>query len=245
MTTNEMSRAFDIAYNNINSQGAPGINNFEKSVIFTKAQDDLVRSIYSPFNLLRKPFEGSENRRTELKELIKAYSSTVPIINSNGLSTNSKFFEIPNDVYYIIQEEIETNSTACVDSPVMVIPMTHDEYNIQKKSPFRKPNNKKAWRMDISKLDENPVVEIIFDYNITKYKMRYIKKPKPIIFSNFETDPELIGMSLTVDGLNTITECELNSEYHNNILDRAVEIATLNYRENSLQTNVELNNRNV
>lgn len=37
MTPNEMSSEFDILYNQINSNQAPGVDEYEKSVFLTKA----------------------------------------------------------------------------------------------------------------------------------------------------------------------------------------------------------------
>jgi hypothetical protein len=37
MSVNEFSREFDILYNNIMSNAAPGIDDYEKSVFLTKA----------------------------------------------------------------------------------------------------------------------------------------------------------------------------------------------------------------
>lgn len=242
-----MSREFDILYDNIASHGAPGLNNYEKSVILTKAQEELVKETYGPFNLPKIAFEGSEKRRRSLNELVKSYSNSAGFSSEFGLSSSSLFFEIPSDVFYIIQEEIVVTSTdVCMNGSTLgVIPITHDEYNVQKKSPFRKPNKRKAWRLDISEVDDKKVVEIISVYTPNEYKMRYVKKPLPIILSDFDTDPELIGLSLTVDNLNTITQCELNPEIHRDIINRAVELAIKGYRENTLQSNVELNKRNV
>jgi len=247
MNTSEFDKEFDILYDNIASNGAPGLNKYEKSIFLTKAQDELIKSRYSPYNKTQKSFETSENRRIELKELIKSYSTISHFTSTLSIDDNSKFITIPDDVYYIIQEELKVSSSdTCVNgTKLKVIPTTHDEYSTQKDSPFRKPNKRKAWRMDVSSINGNKVVEIITPYIPFKYKMRYIKEPKPIILSNFESDPELTGLGLTINNLNTITECELNSEIHRNIIDRAVELAIRSYRENSLQSNVELNQRNV
>lgn len=247
MTNPEISREFDILYDNISSNGAPGINKYEKSVLLTRAQDELVSQYYSGKNITQESFEDSENRRRELNELVKTKIVSEYITHSSGLSLNSRFFEIPDDVYYIIQEQVKLSSTdTCINGKlVSVIPVTHDEYNLQSDSPFRKPNKRKAWRLDVSEINGTKMVEIISEYDISEYRMRYIKKPKPIVLVDFESDPELQGMSLTVEGVNTETECELNSEIHRQIIDRAVELAIRGYRENTLQSNVELNNRNV
>ena len=42
MTTTEFSTEFDVLYNNITSNQAPGLNLYEKSVFLTKAQSQLI-----------------------------------------------------------------------------------------------------------------------------------------------------------------------------------------------------------
>ena len=69
-----------------------------------------------------------------------------------------------------------------------------------------------------------PLVEVIgkFGSNL-QYQMRYVKRPKPIILDN-------IGdMEVTIDGIDKITECELPTELHQEILQRAVELAKAAY----------------
>ena len=46
MTTQEFSDQFDVLYNNIGSDQAPGINEYEKSVFLTKAEKQLVREYF-------------------------------------------------------------------------------------------------------------------------------------------------------------------------------------------------------
>lgn len=259
MTSPEMSREFKILYDNISSSSAPGLNEYEISLFLTKSQEEHVRNRYSPFNKTKKSFESSENRRTELKELITPYSSSTYYTKSIGISPDSKFFEIPSDVFYIIQEEIilDDSTPGCTSGiTVPVKPITHDEYNISKLSPFRKPNKRKAWRLDIQRqlpdnnddsedVSEVTMVEIITPFIPSEYRMRYLKQPLPIITASFESDPELAGLGLTIDNRNTLTNSQLSAEIHRSIVDRAVELAILAYRENTLQANVELNNRNV
>ena len=42
MTNEEFNNEFDVLYNNITSNQAPGLDEYEKSVFLTKAQDDIV-----------------------------------------------------------------------------------------------------------------------------------------------------------------------------------------------------------
>ena len=51
MTNQEFDKEFDILYDNIASNGAPGLNKYEKSVLLTRAQDEIVRENYSPYIL--------------------------------------------------------------------------------------------------------------------------------------------------------------------------------------------------
>lgn len=251
MTVSEMNREFELLYDNA-SMSSRGLNIYEKSVLLTQAQDEIVKNIYSPYNPIQQGFEMSEKRRVELKELVTPYSASpytdsvigdVDFINSR-LSENSIYFKVPNDLYYTLQEQVIFSRNNC-NKRAMVIPVKYDEFNIQINSPFRKPNQRKVWRFDRMKLGNSSVVEIVSVIPIETYKIVYLKKPKPIIIDNFEDDPELEGMGLTIEGINVKTECELNSEIHRDILKRAVELAIKNSRENTLQANVELNNRNV
>lgn len=246
MNTNEFNREFNILYDNIASQGAPGINTYEKSVFLTQAQEELVKAYYSADDD-GKGFESNEKLRREMSDLVLPYSSSLTVDNEYGLSPSSKFFVIPNDTWYIVAEDIKiTGPSEClVNKIVGVKPITHDEYKYSSRNPFRKPNERRAWRMDVSLGGASRVVEIISGYEVLSYNMRYIRKPQPIILVDLGTDPEYTGLDLTIDGISTKTECNLNSSIHRNILRRAVELATLSYRESSLGNKVELNKRSV
>lgn len=45
MTTQEFSNEFDVLYNNIMSNQAPGLDEYEKSVFLTKAQSEILKII--------------------------------------------------------------------------------------------------------------------------------------------------------------------------------------------------------
>jgi hypothetical protein len=77
MSVGEFSREFDILYNNIMSNAAPGIDDYEKSVFLTKAQEEVVTAIYEG------SFENSERYRESINSLVttKVYSK-FDIINT-------------------------------------------------------------------------------------------------------------------------------------------------------------------
>jgi hypothetical protein len=248
MTVTEFNNEFDIHYNAIASNSAPGLDPYEKSVFLTKAQLEIVKGYYNPLgNKYKKGFENSEKRRTDLKELVINHNSTTTVTSSSGLSSDSKFFIIPDDVFLIIYETASVTTDDCfVDKQVTVVPKTHDEYNIQIDNPFKQPHKNKIWRLNISKLSNGKayfkVVELISPYTITKYQFRYIKHPAPIILADLAaTFP---GEGLSIDGITTPQTCALDESIHREILDRAVELALRDYKPANLESKIQLDQRN-
>lgn len=245
MTNLEMSNEFDIHYNSIAGSSAPNIDSYEKSVYFTKAQLELVKNYYDPLsNRKQKGFEATEKRRKDLKEILVDYKQTTPIILNTGLDINSKFFTIPNNTFLVVQEDaVVSSSDECVNGQrISIKPITHDEYNTQKKNPFKKPSTENLWRLDIAKHNGNQMVEIISPYTITEYHMRYIKYPKPIILKDL--DLEFQGEGLSIDGFTQELECELNEGLHREILDRAVLLALRDYKPSGMESKMVLNQQN-
>lgn len=247
MTVQEFSNQFDILYNAIATQSAPGIDAYEKSVYLTKAQLEIIKNYYDPeSNRKQKGFEASEKRRADLKELIKPYSTNIAIDNNTKLHPSSRFYPIPNDVFLIIQEQVLIKSQDCYNNILKKVkPVTHDEFQTQIDNPFKSPNHNVAWRLNVSKINNQKVVEIVSPYNVNgslEYKIRYIKYPKPIIIENLNT--VFPGEGLTVEGLNTVQECELDQEIHYEILDRAVQLALRDYKPQNLESKLQLDIRN-
>jgi hypothetical protein len=243
MTVTELNNEFDIHYNAIASQSAPGLDLYEKSVFLTKAQLELVKNYYNPKgNKYQTGFENSEKRRKDLEQLLRNFKSNSYFLNNNSIHEDSKFFIIPNDVFLITNESAIIKNEGCyLNDRLNIKPITQDELNIQRDNPFKKPNNKVAWRLDFSEINDYKVVEIISPYNL-EYNMRYIKYPKPIILGDLTT--LFPSDNLSIDGYNTIQECELNEEIQREIIDRAVELALRDYKPQNLQNVVQLDQRN-
>lgn len=82
-----------------------------------------------------------------------------------------------------------------------------------------------------------PLYEVIGRFNSSnpKFTMRYVKVPTPIIL----VDLNDIGEDLSIDGYSTVTECCLPVETHEEILQRAVELAKAAYT-GDLQSQIAL-----
>lgn len=245
MTVAEFSTEFDILYDNISSSSAPGLDMYEKSVYLTTAQFELVKAAYCGYNPLKRSFEGDEQKRRELSELVKDFKSNIFIDSNKSLSNKSKLLEIPSNVMYIVYESVDLNDNCGKRVSVEVKPISYDDLNSSMKNPFKKPNGKRVFRLDISKDATSKNVELVSEVPMLSYSMRYVKYPSPIVLNNFELDENIAGLELTVNGVNTINQCELDESIHREILNRAVELAIRDYRENSLQSKIQTNQRVV
>jgi len=245
MTNLEFSNEFDIRYNSIASNAAPNLDLYEKSVYLTRAQLQIIKNYFNPLgNKYQDGFEASSKRRNDLNQLIKGATSVTEINLDEGISTNSQFFRINNDVFIILQEKAEvSNSDKCVNgTEISVKVKTHDEYNNQKDNPFKRPDKSVIWRLDYQDQGIYKNVELISPYTITKYKYRYVQYPSPIILTDLLT--EFPDESLSIDNITSEVECALSPSIHPEILDRAVELATADYRKEDLAAKVQINNRN-
>lgn len=241
MTIQDFSVEFDLLYNNALSNSAPGLNEYEKSMFLTQAQDELVKALYEDA-VKDTGFESSERARRRLNTLLVPANSAYDAGLNSSLSTvkidpSSKFYQIADDAWYLLYETI-TNGT----EERYIIPVSLDQYIVLSDNPFKNTNNKRSWRLDLKDTDNKRIVEIVT--NITAvgsiYHYRYIKAPTPIVLTNIET---LVGAGYAIEGIIIPTECLMPKELHRKILNRSVELATLAYKENTLQNNVQLNTR--
>lgn len=90
MTNPEFNNEFDVLYNSITSNQAPGLDEYEKSVFLTKAQDEIVKSYFNPrSNKTQEGFDGNEKRQIDFSMIIRStvYDTVsfiyVPIDNSD------------------------------------------------------------------------------------------------------------------------------------------------------------------
>ena len=228
MTTEEFSNEFDTllnSYSVINKFGKEEnpstieLDEYEKSVFLTKAQEEIVIDLYNGKNPLGDSFEKTEEIRRYLSDLIKTYTTTEKKTDYVGLSKTSIFFELPEDLWFITYESasLEDSRLGCMNGKeISVVPISQDDYFRISSNPFRGSNKRRALRLDNS----NGIVEIVSEYNIDRYLVRYIARPDPIILTDL---PD----SLSINKLSKKTECKLNPVIHRAILEKAVKLAIL------------------
>lgn len=230
MTTKEFSDAFDTLLNGYSTQmnfgdsapmGGMVLDEYEKSLFLTQAQEQIIVELYTGRNDKTSSFEKTEELRSNLKGLIRTATLTESDEDFRGISKYSKFFILPDDVLFITYEAatLSDEKVGCKNGTVIsVIPVTQDEFDRVMNNPFRQASKRRALRLD-SGLD---VAEIVTKYDIKDYTIRYLSKPTPIVLANL-AEVSIDGVS--IDGVDTITECKLDSAMHRYILERAVALA--------------------
>lgn len=246
MTNAEFSNEFDILYNNIMSNQAPGLNEYEKSVFLTKAQDEIVKAYFNP-NKAMEGFDGNEKRQIDFSMITKykrytstatddkdkVFSQTKDTINT--FDPRASYVSLPSDVLMIINETLGVTRDG-KSITLTVVPLSYTEYNRLMSKPFKRPLKHQAWRLLINLSDNETSTnkaELIAGNGdtITSYIIRYVKRPQAIILTDLE--------DVTLDGISTSQKCELDPILHHEILQRAVELAKAAYT-GDLQSQVSL-----
>ena len=231
MTVKEFSDEFDTRLNSYAQQqefgeGASKLNitldEYEKSLFLTKAQKEYVIAYYTGKNTFGYSFEEKEYVREALDALVDTYTTNSPVsADSKHLSDGKHtftFYAIPDDLLWILYEQATfTNDTGCVcanGKVAEVIPTTHDELHRRLRNPFRGTLKTRVLRLNST----DNQVELISDYPIGSYTLRYVKEPQPIILVALTDD-------LSIDGETSAMTCALPEVTHTEILDRAVALA--------------------
>lgn len=241
MTIQEFSNEFDVLYNNIMSNQAPGLDEYEKSVFLTKAQSEIIKNYFNlKGNKYQEGFDGSQKRQVDFSKLIKTYASsgTAPTPTSFfGNVTGAYKITWPDDVFVVVNEVVDvTKKGDNRKYRLQVIPIKYDEYLRVSSKPYKQPLKNQAWRIINGENDINLIVGHLNSVSPDGYHIRYVKHPKPIILESLD------GSGLSINNETNEMGCELDPEIHPEILQRAVEIARAAYA-GDIKSDVELGQR--
>lgn len=242
MTTQEFSNEFDVLYNNIMSNQAPGLDEYEKSVFLTKAQLEILKNYFNPKgNKYGQGFDENAKRQIDFSTLITVAkpSQYTPEGGYVKFDDRSQLYKMPQDILLMLNET-GINTVDGVKRLISIIPMNYEEYARLMSKPWKQPLKNQGWRLFQSTGGVDFISEIVIKYNssLSDYKIRYVKRPKPIILANLADEYS----NVSIEGINTITECELDPILHPEILQRAVELAKSAYT-GDLKSSVELGQR--
>lgn len=304
MSVEEMDNMFDVLYNNITSNQAPGLNAYEKSIFLTKGQDEILKNYFNPKskgNNTQEGFDGSVKRQVDFSMLttvattsatsytyslvsgktdkdgkpvysrtettaskstysytaaydtdgniLKDDSDNVLYIRNEGtdvsgfgtplfdMRENTKSVTLPSKLMYAINEMVEVTRN---DKKILlqVIPVKFDEYSRLMCKPYKRPLKYQAWRLTNNDVVNKADIVVGPSDTLTKYTIRYVRRPNPIIVSDLD--------GLSIEGKSTATECELDPILHEEILQRAVELAKIawtNTGQDNLQAVIQAGQR--
>lgn len=226
MTLEEFSNGFDVLvdsyrrfvdFDNKVPTDTIEFNEYEKSFYLTKSQEELVLSLYNGKNVFGDSFELTEEMRRHLSDLVSEVR-LFPTENSTGilgLGSNSRFFTLPENLWFITYEQAVIDNGKCEGMTTMnVVPARQDEYQKLRNNPFRGANDRRCLRFDLSE----GVIEIVSKYNVIEYYVRYLRKLKPIILEEMPDEA-------SIGGITKATPCELHEGLHQLILERAIAMA--------------------
>lgn len=102
MTTEEFSNEFDTLLNSYSNEYSINIDEYEKSIFLSHAQEEILLELYNGKNQFEDSFEGTEEIRRYLSNLVKTYTTTKKEEDITGLSDKSVFFKLPEDLWFIV-----------------------------------------------------------------------------------------------------------------------------------------------
>lgn len=94
MTIEEFSDQFDVLYNNITSNQAPGLTEYEKSLFLTKAEKEIVKNYFtanSKGNNIGQGFDDSAKRQADFSILMKTAECTPVTMSESGSITTVEY----------------------------------------------------------------------------------------------------------------------------------------------------------
>ena len=257
MTNEEFSNEFDVLYNSITSNQAPGLDEYEKSVFLTKAQSEILREYFnSRVDGTNGGFDGSQKRQYDFSFLIKTTILDANLANEGKegyipkIDNRGYLFNFPDDYFLSINEVIRDDESS--NKFYSVVSISYSDYQRLMTKPYAYPPKRVAWRLFIGTIQKTledtsdkvtvPVAEIIGKFvgnsDNWDYTLRYVKKPNPIILINLTDD------DLSIEGKKTETPCEFPSQLHQEILERAVTLAKIAYQAGSTATIAAQSNKN-
>ena len=152
--------------------------------------------------------------------------SSISVGAAAKIDERSLLYSFPTDTFIVINETVKVNGQI-----KQVVPLRYDEYSRLMSKPFKRPLKNQVWRLmnsGNSNADGHSSikkVELICGPEVTTastvpYILRYVRVPAPIIVGDLD--------GLTIDGISAIsTECEIDPILHEDILQRAVELAKI------------------
>jgi hypothetical protein len=256
MTNLELSNEFDVLYNNIMSNQAPGLDEYEKSVFLTKAQDEIVKAYFNPrLNKPQEGFDANERRQIDFSMIMRSKKYTSDFGNSFfDYRDNTKSVTLDKDILMFVNEYVEVNRNGIANEKetedekttftggntvrLTVVPINYTEYSRLMSKPYKRPLHYQAWRILDNSGSDEATVSTSEDTILTQptKRVELVIGPNDTLISyvvRYVKRPRAIRLikfdEVTLDGSSEEQTCELDPILHHEILQRAVELAKAAY----------------
>ena len=211
MTTSEdWSLQFDLLYNNISSNQAPGLTEYEKSVFLTQAQEAVILDLYKGTS--GDAFETTEEVTRYLSSLVKTYEFDNVSTTFNITEGNKPYVVDTSVVESLWFITYQSGSITIGENTrdVIVVPSRQDSLFKDLNNPFKGPNKNK-----VLAISEEGYITLYSKYPISTFYIKYLKRPNPIVLDDSE---------MPVNGIEGF-EVEIPESLHNQVLYKAVQLA--------------------
>ncbi len=235
MTANEMADKLEFLLDRANAFGSPGYTDVELSSTLSSAQIQYTKRFYSYKNNRQQTgFEETEARGQGLSALIQDSGALTTSADQVGVLPNGTFFDLPEDFMFTIYELAEIDKPNCAEnSEAGVRVVSHDEYSKFKSNPYKRPTadnlGASVFRMYFNTGTEGlKRHEVLTDgtFNITSYRMRYLKNPVDITVNRTTPDDQI--------------NCELDDFTHEVIVNLARDLMLETVKEQKINNEIDI-----
>ena len=226
MTNLEFSNEFDVLYNNITSNQAPGLDEYEKSVFLTNAQDDIIKAYFNPRqNRVQQGFDESQKRQIDFSSLMKTKTLDESLVNSK-FDNRSVTYRMPSDLLLFVNE-------ACQDKNYryVVIPISYQEYDRLMLKPYQYPIKRGVWRLIVNSATPDMTSKVDVgegkgNLSIENFSTKRVTFTLKVISTSIPTEKDSNGTILSAENIgycpsiqetadSVYIECRLSSSLHN------------------------------
>lgn len=251
----ELKNLFNVHYNNLNSTSSPGINDYELSLYLTQAHRERIYNLYDG-TVKGSSFDVDEKTKVLLSYYTKAASLSLgQLLNVGDPPTDTFSYKdavLPDEVWWLLKENLVFNPGFNNKiKQTLVKPISHDTFWMLVDNPFKSPDKflSRAWRLDISNSTNHRTVRLVYtqDAPLVSYNFTYLTRPEIIVISDLSdsgTNLSIEGTIISsVDDINIPDALIYDMQLRDYIINRAVELATRDYKQNTLDSQLILNSR--
>lgn len=207
---------------------------------------------FSVLNTVKKYFAGKYNEidfedgNDNEHSIITHLKTNILGEDEMDIKFNRYFYKTPNDFLFFINEEafvervIPARENLKQRNAAIVTPINFNDYTILRGGTYKYPVSKnECWKLITNKKDENEIIAP-YNYKIVAYTLRYVRKPKPIILTDIQSE---YGTTIDGEGNTLNPVCELPEAVHPEIVQRAIELAKAAYRTGETEVLTQMGTR--